>query len=60
MIAVGTIPGTKVGRGWRAYGADILRRDQELRHAANAPQGPDRAPVIPLPTRPATNGPESV
>lgn len=61
LIYTGVIPATKVGRGWRSYGADILRRDQELRHdAANGPLGGVRAPVIPLPTRTATNGPESV
>lgn len=60
LIAVGTIPGTKVGRGWRAHGADILRRDQELRDAASTPQRAVRAPVIPLPARPATSDPESV
>lgn len=47
LIAAGKIPGTKVGRSWRAYGADIIRCDNELRAKGGArplsgPQGPDQ------------------
>lgn len=31
MIAAGMIPATKVGRGWRVYGADILAEDARRR-----------------------------
>lgn len=52
LIAAGFLPGTKLGRTWRSYGADILARDAELREQQTdrhrgpyAPaQSPDPAP----------------
>lgn len=42
LIVARVIPGTKVGRGWRAHGADILARDAQLRRAS----GPQSAELV--------------
>lgn len=57
LILGGVIPATKVGRGWRAHGQDILDRDAELRRAAAGPSRAERAapddPATPDPSGPS-------